>query len=97
MSEPLEQVTGDDSVYCRACGKETSLAMIGRHLKDEHGIDWEDITSAPVVDLTGEDDASAQHECQRCGSTEWTSIDYGGCSVCRPKSERESEDDGDPR
>jgi hypothetical protein len=51
-----EIVTPDDSCYCRTCGKETSLAMISHHLKQEHGIDWEDIATAPVIDLTEDDE-----------------------------------------
>ena len=31
-------------------------------------------------------------ECARCGSDEWTSIDYGGCSCCRDRAAEEEED-----
>lgn len=50
-SYALAVTTGDDSVFCGLCGKETSLVMIARHLKDEHGIDpdWENV---PIVDGT---------------------------------------------
>ena len=36
-----------------------------------------------------------QHECQRCGSDEWTHIDYGGCSKCRSDEDRQAEDEED--
>jgi hypothetical protein len=42
-----------------------------------------------VSEQQGQD---AQAECQRCGSDEWTYVDYGGCSVCRPREERTGED-----
>lgn len=50
------QGTGDDTAYCGICGKETSVAMIGRHLIEEHGIDPDDLANAPVLDLTASAD-----------------------------------------
>lgn len=49
VAPPLDFATPDDSAYCGVCGKETSLAMIARHLVDEHDIDPEDIANAPIV------------------------------------------------
>jgi hypothetical protein len=53
----------------------------------------------PVLDLDevvrhrdpgDENDArSRKHPCQRCGSEEWSYVDYGGCSDCRPREERD--------
>lgn len=37
-------------------------------------------------------DSGEKHECQRCGSTEYVYVDYGGCSNCRPHDERDAED-----
>lgn len=28
-------------------------------------------------------------ECMRCGSDEWTDVDYSGCSVCREPAEQD--------
>jgi len=55
-----EQFTPDDSVTCGLCGKETSVAMIARHLEDEHDIDPDEIADAPVIDRTlgGRDERS---------------------------------------
>jgi hypothetical protein len=39
--------------------------------------------------------AVEKHACQRCGSTEWEYVDYGGCSECRPHAERAREAAGD--
>lgn len=44
----LDQATGDDSCYCGICGKETSIAMIGLHLIEEHDVDPDDLANAPV-------------------------------------------------
>lgn len=54
MSGPLEFVTPDDACWCRLCDPpyETSLAMIGLHLSDIHGIDPQDIVEAEVLDFT---------------------------------------------
>ena len=49
-----EQAHGDDPVTC-FCGKETSAAMIARHLEEAHGIDPEEIANAPIFDATEED------------------------------------------
>ena len=50
-----EPVTGDDSVHCRLCGKETSVAMIVHHLEHAHGISPQQIIDAPIVDDADED------------------------------------------
>lgn len=47
-----EDVSGDSPATCGLCGKETSVAMIAKHLEDEHGIDPREIADAPVVDNT---------------------------------------------
>jgi hypothetical protein len=49
-----DQVTPDDPVTCGMCGYQTSIAMISRHLAEEHNIDPDEIASAPIVDLTEE-------------------------------------------
>lgn len=43
---------GDDPVLCGLCDKSTSVAMIARHLIEEHGLDPEEIANAPVYDMT---------------------------------------------
>ena len=44
----LPYATGDDPAHCELCGKDTSIAMIGRHLIEEHGLDPEDLTEAEI-------------------------------------------------
>jgi hypothetical protein len=50
------QGTGDDTVYCNLCGKETSVAMIGIHLAEVHGYDADEIADAPIFDLTDKEE-----------------------------------------
>lgn len=40
----LDRTTPDDPVYCNLCEPpyQTSLAMLGRHLTDVHGISFEE-------------------------------------------------------
>ena len=51
-------VTPDDSCYCNLCDppKETSLAMLPYHLEHEHGIDPDDIASAPILEAPDDGD-----------------------------------------
>lgn len=65
-----EIVTGDDPVTCHLCGKETSVAMIARHLHDEHGIAYEDIADAEIIDT-----------CPNCGHFA-DAHDENGCDLC---------------
>jgi hypothetical protein len=46
--------TPDDPATCGICGKETSIAMIARHLITEHDIDPDDIADAEIIDATGQ-------------------------------------------
>jgi hypothetical protein len=41
------------------------------------------------VPMQSKDANRSAHPCQRCGSEEWTYVDYGGCSGCRPYEERD--------
>jgi hypothetical protein len=47
-----DRATPDDQVTCGICGHETSIAMIGVHLANEHDVDLSEIKNAPIVDLT---------------------------------------------
>lgn len=52
-----EIFTPDDPVMCGLCDKETSVAMIVIHLRDEHGIEPEEIANAPILDETEAEEA----------------------------------------
>lgn len=39
--------------------------------------------------------AATIYACPRCGSDEWTYIDYGGCSACRSVEDRAAEESED--
>jgi hypothetical protein len=43
-----EIVSGDSSVFCCLCGKETSIAMLVEHLVREHDFDREELVEGIV-------------------------------------------------
>lgn len=49
-----EIVTPDDPAVCEICGHQSSLAMILTHLNVEHGIEVDELATAPIIDLTTE-------------------------------------------
>lgn len=46
----------------------------------------------PVTGEHTEPRPERKAECPRCGSDEWTYLDYGGCSECRSHADRAAED-----
>lgn len=59
--------------------------------KRDHGPVLVAIDAALAAASTAEP-PKTKHECPRCGSDEWSYVDYGGCSECRPYEERATED-----
>lgn len=91
----LEEIKGfasdpfvSEPVALRACLLEAyeALGLPGPEDSPER-----EIARAVIAEMDG---TPAAHPCQRCGSEEWTDVDYSGCSDCRERTDDDDPDDG---